>query len=208
MPPLYAAETVRLDEAEWLWAGVGRMATLSREWTLPWRGIRQMEFALAAAGRASVAVNGHWLGETDGPRQFYSVRVTDALHGSANRVRVVAHHDGPGPAALIGRVAAVCAHGHAFILALDRTWCASGHDRVRRVATFGAGPQWTLAQPPGDRRRLPAVVLQRSFWVTGEVVRAKAYVSGLGYGRATLNGQPVGREWQDPAISPYDRHVF
>jgi len=207
-PDLYAAETVRLDEAEWLWAGGWATTVLSRVWDLPCGHIGQADFSFAATGRASVMVNGRSLGETLAPRQFHSVRVTGALRAGANHLAVVAHHHGPGPAAVIGRLAAVCVHGHAFILPLDRAWSAAGNHPVRRVAMFGSQPAWALAQPAADRRRLPAVMLLRTFRVTGEVIRARAYVCGLGYGRATLNGQPVGNEWQDPPISPYDRHVF
>lgn len=54
----------------------------------------------------------------------------------------------------------------------------------------------------------PAPLLRRRFEVTGKVLRARAYVCGLGYCELTVNGQPVSDAVLDPGYTRYDRRVL
>ena len=54
----------------------------------------------------------------------------------------------------------------------------------------------------------PAPMFRREFQVAGEVRRARAYVTGLGYFELSLNGRQVGDHALDPVKSRYDRRVY
>jgi len=51
-------------------------------------------------------------------------------------------------------------------------------------------------------------LLRKSFSLPGKVVRARAYVCGLGYSELYLNGHKVGANVLDPAWTTYDKRVL
>lgn len=54
----------------------------------------------------------------------------------------------------------------------------------------------------------PAPLFRKAFEIDRPVMRARLYISGLGYYTATLNGQPVGDHQLDPAWTVYSKRVF
>ena len=54
----------------------------------------------------------------------------------------------------------------------------------------------------------PSSLLRRDFMVKPNLVRARAYVSGLGYSELSLNGRRVGDAVLDPGQSTYDKRAF
>jgi len=59
-----------------------------------------------------------------------------------------------------------------------------------------------------NTRRLAARMLRKDFVVSKSVVRATAYVSGLGLSELYLNGRKVGDQVLSPALSDYSKRVF
>ena len=60
----------------------------------------------------------------------------------------------------------------------------------------------------GNRTRLPARYLRREFEATKQVVRATAYVCGLGFFDLHINGRKVGDHMMDPALTGYRKRAF
>ena len=58
-----------------------------------------------------------------------------------------------------------------------------------------------------EQRRLPARYLRRDFTVEKEIVRATAYVCGLGLFEFRLNGNKVGDHLLDPGLTQYDKRA-
>ncbi len=54
----------------------------------------------------------------------------------------------------------------------------------------------------------PAPMLRKRFEVNGKVLRARAYVCGLGYCDMTVNGHPVSDSVLDPGYTRYDKRVL
>lgn len=73
----------------------------------------------------------------------------------------------------------------------DETWS-------RSYLTAGDG---------GTQRAPGAALLRTEFDAPAAVVRARAYVCGLGYGELSLNGERVGQAVLDPAWTTYDERV-
>ena len=54
----------------------------------------------------------------------------------------------------------------------------------------------------------PAPLFRKVFEIDKPVLRARLYISGLGYYTACLNGQPVGDHQLDPAWTVYSKRIF
>jgi len=54
----------------------------------------------------------------------------------------------------------------------------------------------------------PAPIFRKEFTLTGDVVNARAYVTGLGYYELYINEQKVGENMLDPAFTDYDKTVL
>ena len=59
-----------------------------------------------------------------------------------------------------------------------------------------------------EQRRLPARYLRRDFAVDKQVVRATAYVCGLGLFELRLNGGKIGDHCLDPGLTQYDKRAL
>lgn len=62
----------------------------------------------------------------------------------------------------------------------------------------------SYSQFPGG---FPAPMFRKSFTVDKKPIKARAYISGLGYYELQLNGEKVGDTVLDPAVSVYDKTV-
>jgi alpha-L-rhamnosidase len=61
---------------------------------------------------------------------------------------------------------------------------------------------------PTLRQRLPARMLRREFDVRKKILRATAYVCGLGLFELYVNGQKVGDHLRDPSLTAYERRCL
>ncbi len=61
---------------------------------------------------------------------------------------------------------------------------------------------------PVTRRAFPAPLLRREFAVRQGVARARAYVCGLGLHELFINGQRMGHDVLQPAVTTYDERAF
>jgi len=59
-----------------------------------------------------------------------------------------------------------------------------------------------------DKRGLEAPLLRKEFMIDKPVLRARAYVCGIGYQEMSLNGNKVGDRMLEPGYSRYDKRVY
>ncbi|MCX6636392.1 MAG: glycoside hydrolase family 78 protein [Acidobacteria bacterium] len=59
-----------------------------------------------------------------------------------------------------------------------------------------------------EARVLPARMLRKEFEAPGKILRATAYISGLGVNELYLNGRKVGDHVLSPGLTEYDKRVF
>jgi len=109
-------------------------------------------------------------------------------------------------------------------------WKVRVWDRKGTPSSWSANASWSMgllskeewkgkwigldAMPPGDEspgseeRRLPARWLRREFDAGKNVLRATAYICGLGLSELYINGKKVGDHVLSPALSQYPRGVY
>ncbi len=78
--------------------------------------------------------------------------------------------------------------------------------KAQWIGLEGAGHLETT--DAGDHRRLPARMLRCEFQAGKKIVRATAYVCGLGLFELYLNGRRVGDHVMDPLMSNYAKRAF
>lgn len=96
-----------------------------------------------------------------------------------------------------------------------RVWDQAGTPSAwSQVATWEMGllspddwrGKWIARNTDTGYQSLP--LLRREFEVDGQIKRARAYVTGLGYFELSINGQRVGNHCLDPGFTRYDRRVL
>ncbi|MEJ5169873.1 MAG: family 78 glycoside hydrolase catalytic domain, partial [Fimbriimonadales bacterium] len=133
-----------------------------------------------------------------------SGRLTSGRH--TLRVRVV--NEG-GPAGLIARLTV----DGQDVLRTDATWRWAESEAdlpegkpAAVVGVFGGQP-WGEVGPDPDPAK-PAPLLRKEFDAKPGLLRALAFVSGLGYHRLTINGRPAHDSVLDPPFTRFDRRVL
>ena len=178
-----------------------------------------------------LSVNGTQVGVGRGHPNLIGVDVTGNLHGGDNQLAVSATNaqaDVPNnPGGWIGAVRVEFESGSPLVIHSDHQWRVArepsngwenvGYDDSAWVAALELGqagiPPWGV--PWGDRwqtehRRLPARYVRHEF-ATHEgksIRRATAFVSGLGFFDLYVNGQLIGDQLMQPALTGYDRRVL
>jgi alpha-L-rhamnosidase len=90
-------------------------------------------------------------------------------------------------------------------------WQEPGHDdagwpAALDAAAYGDPPWRTGITPPRDPVNAP--VLRKQFSAPSRVVRARAYVSGIGYYELRVNGRRIGDQVLDPTYTEYEDTVL
>lgn len=87
------------------------------------------------------------------------------------------------------------------------TWIGIGEDT--RQSPLTARPiQMDATQTPRAIAAFPSPLLRRAFTVKRGVVRARAYICGVGYYELFVNGQRIGDQVLDPGQTTYDVRAF
>jgi alpha-L-rhamnosidase len=107
-------------------------------------------------------------------------------------------------------------------------WKVRAWDRAGRPSAWSEPAWWEMALLSADEWRAkwinggepypvpeerlyeehPAPLLRKEFTLSGQVRRARAYVSGLGYYELRLNGAKVGEQVLDPGWTTYSKRVL
>lgn len=221
-----------LREGSWVWFPEGQperdapVATryFRRAFELPAdRGVKKAELQLAGDNEFACAVNGHHAGAGSNFKATTTMEVAPSLRPGRNVVAVWvknAGHD-PNPAGLVGVLKVEFDTGEPLVIATDGNWKSTDREAGAWTALVYDDSSWVPAKvlgpvgmPPwgevsaAEDRRLAARMLRKEFAVTKTVIRATAYLSGLGLSELYLNGRKIGDHVLSPALSEYPKRVF
>jgi alpha-L-rhamnosidase len=194
------------------------------------RVVRALAF-FAGDDQCVFAINGTQVGVGRGHPNLIGVDVTGNLRVGDNQLAVAATNaraDVPNnPGGWIGAVRVEFEAGPPLVIHSDRQWRAAtepiagwekiGLDDSSWAAAMELGqagiPPWGV--PWGDRwhsehRRLPARYVRHEFDTQEgkSIRRATAFVCGLGFFDLHVNGQLIGDQLMQPALTGYDKRVL
>ncbi|KAJ3060627.1 hypothetical protein HK102_009418, partial [Quaeritorhiza haematococci] len=226
-----------VGDAAWIWHPGPRPAAVGapigpryfrRKFILPeGRRLRRATLTTAADDSFTAFVNGEPAGRGAGWASIRTIDVTSSLRPGVNAIAVAAVNAespnvGPerNPAGLIGLLRVEFEDGEPLLTPTDAAWrCGEVEAEGWRLAAFDDSG-WALAVESGklgaspwgpiggsEHRRLPARMLRREFDTTRDVRRATATVCGLGFFDLEVNGQLVGDQLMNPALTGYDRRL-
>lgn len=217
-------------EAQWVWFPGGEPAEgalagslyFRRAIALPaGRQLKKADFIIGSNSAYELSINGQHAGQSDDTGSPVTWNVAPLLRPGNNVLMVKATYGrnttaSPG---FIARLHVEYASGDAIDFTSDAHWQAGfgrrpwswymGSDpwtEAKAMGAYGIGP-WSKFQEE-DARSLPARYLRREFVVNKGVVRAVAYVCGVGYFDLFLNGEKVSGDMKNPALSDYTKAVY
>ena len=230
-----AAETKDpLAPARWIWLDEGNPAASAPVATRYFRKtftiaedarIRRAIAYITADNGYTLWVNGKQAASGASFKSAAPVDLSTTLGPGENTLAVAADNQGEeaNPAGLVGVVYVELADGRSIVVPTDATWKAAagrtdawqtaGFDdaswaAAKELGPYGMGP-WGEVATNDESRVLPARMLRRDFTLEGgKIVRATAYVCGLGYYELYLNGRKVGDRVLEPALSDYTKRAY
>ncbi|GHT30436.1 hypothetical protein FACS1894214_0290 [Planctomycetales bacterium] len=220
---------ISLDGAAWIWTNANAMtapvgqASFRKTFEISNGIIKETTFAFAADNGYTAYLNGKIIGTGSSFKTANLIDVAGMLKTGKNvlAVNVSNHGDAPNPAGLIGVLRIRYGNGTETILKTDASW--KGIDGVPagsetetfddsawktavKIADLGGGP-WGEIAVNTSRPSPPARYLYKKFDKKKGVVRASAYISGLGYYKLEINGKKIGNSELDPVLTDYDKRV-
>jgi alpha-L-rhamnosidase len=216
-----------LGSAQWIWFPEGDPAASApagvryfrRAIAMPAdRKMVKATVQLTADNACEIYVNGKSAGHGENFKIPVSIDITGMLQEGSNTLAIAATNAGesPNPAGLIAALKVEFADGAPLVICSDAQWKANpvkaegweqaGFDDAlwvpaKSLGTNGMVPWGTIEAV--DARPLPARYLRREFAVEKKVMRATAYVCGLGFFDFYVNGRKVSDQIMNPALSDY-----
>jgi alpha-L-rhamnosidase len=215
-----------LMQAHWIWSSGSEpgMRYFRRAFTVPVDGRYPVVDALlfaVASGDSTIYLNGRELAKGEGIKTPACRDITERLQPGRNVLAVAAAPSNRGPSGLIAALRMELVGGEQMVIHTDQRWRVSqakaagwssaafqdmGWKQAKVIGGYGAAPWGDVGW--AEHRVLPARMLRKDFYVTGNVRRATLYLSGLGLFEASLNGQKISADVLVPALSDYDKRVF
>lgn len=217
-----------LKGSKWVWTKpdanvpVGK-STFRKTFDLPEK-IESAALAFTADNGHVVFVNGKKVSSGTNFKNAVQTDITAAVNPGKNTIAVQVANEGdaPNPAGLFGVISVRFEDGKTFDIRTDKTWKGvdgvptdsssvdfddSGWKNAVETADAGGGP-WGEITIGSSRPSPPARYLRKSFEISNkEIVRATAYISGLGYYELYINGTKIGDHVLDPVLTDYDKRV-
>ncbi|MCW3058479.1 MAG: inverting alpha-L-rhamnosidase, partial [Capsulimonas sp.] len=191
--------------------------------------IKRAQFVGTADNAFTLYVNGKEAGKSDDWRTPQMIDVAPLLHDGANILAVQARNNpgenlgdtNPTPAGFLGALKIEYVDGETNLFQTGSEWKSSEtagagwnangfEDGVWKAAmdlgAYGMQP-WGDFNAAGDARYplLPAEYLRREFTASKKIVRATAYVCGLGLFQLFVNGKPATDHMMDPVLSDFEK---
>ncbi|HJN16954.1 MAG TPA: alpha-L-rhamnosidase N-terminal domain-containing protein, partial [Armatimonadota bacterium] len=205
----WAAEWITMDTAEetptvgqWIWAperSANQRITLTKSFSAT-GGVESARIRFTADNRAKVSINGQVVGEHDTWESMAEVDVVSALRAGENTISVEAANE-DGPCGFVAGLLVTMDDGSTITVLTDDTWTV-GDAGATVVAEYGAQP-WGRHEGNDGR----SIRLRREVEVEPNVLRARAYVTGLGLYELFINGQRVGEDVFTPGWTHYGKRV-
>lgn len=209
-----------LTTAKWIWTGEGGptlKAPPGTRWfstkvTLPaGRVIRHATLVLGADNSYQVSLNSQPAGRGNFPSLPDVLDVASRLKPGENTIVVEAKAGKEAPAGLIGTLQVEFTEGDPLKFSTGPDWQWSPQQTgpwadAKILGPYGMQP-WGEVGFIGERA-LPARMLRKEFTVEPGLVRATAYISGLGLSELYVNGTKAGDDVLSPNLSEYSKRVF
>ncbi len=230
-------ELTDLKQANWTWYPEGNPRVAAPPQTRYFRRVISLP-ADRTVGRAMcffagddqcvLYVNGAQVGVSRGHPALIGVDLAGRLHPGDNILAVSATNVPSVPRNPAGWIASLRVEfdrGPPLVVFSDRLWkCSRTAEEGWRTADFdpsdwlpamelgkpGVAP-WGVPWPDrwhSEHRRLPARYLRREFHLGKPLRRATAYVCGLGFFDLYVNGQLIGDQLMNPALTGYDKRAL
>jgi len=227
--PPAPAPALDLDGSRWIWYPEGSPAQSAPAGTRYFRArfelpagreVERATLTTTADNEVVAYVNGDEVARGTDWTRAVRADVTEQLAPGANVLALSAVNYG-GPGGLIGRLRIEFATGEPLVIdtgsafkamdAEETGWQTVAHDDADwpgalEAAAYG-DPPWrngvTVPPPP-----VTASVMRKQFTTAKQVVRARAYVSGIGYYVLRINGRRIGDRVLDPTYTEYEDTVL
>ncbi|MDR1494053.1 MAG: glycoside hydrolase family 78 protein [Planctomycetaceae bacterium] len=217
--------TPDLSQAVWLWSEkpndrVG-IATFRKTFDLPEDEIAKATAAFTGDNSYRVYINGQKIGEGTNFKNAPVVNIAGRLKSGKNTIAVEVKNEGPNPnpAGMIGAIRVKFKKNNELNIVSDGTWKASPEmpDNWNRgdfddskwknaevVGKFGDA-SWGKIETGEGHPDIPARYLKYHVQPkANNVVRATAYISGLGYYEFSIDGKKIGDHVLDPILKDYN----
>jgi len=236
-PEEEAVELADLKQASWTWYPEGNPCVhappetryFRRTLSLPAdRTVRRAMCFFAADDQCVFYAGGAQVGIGRGHPGLIGVDLAGHLHPGDNQLAATATNVPSVPQNPAGWIASLRVQfdqGPPLVVLSDRLWkCSTTVEEGWETADFDS-PQWVPAMELGkpgiapwgipwpdrwssEHRRLPARYLRREFHVDKPIQQATAYVCGLGFFDLHVNGQLIGDQLMNPALTGYDKRAL
>ena len=225
-------EAYHLTGTSWIWYPGGKPAESApvgvryfrRALDIP-RGAMPAgaRFHVTGDNECTVYVNGVQVSTSDNLRLVADIDIRAHLREGENIIAAAVRNvgGGPNPAGFIGLIELRSADGTVSRVATDSAWKTSDRPDTGWESPGFGDSHWKQAvvigpagiQPWGEMygaedRRLPARWLRKEFDAPKRIVRATAYMSGLGLSELYVNGTKAGDQVLSPALSQYPKTVY
>jgi alpha-L-rhamnosidase len=213
-----------LDQSHWIAAaGAGDHSYFRTSFSVPeGRKVRRAIVLMGAEARFDLSLNGNSILRGRDVMMPSFLDITPETKPGTNTVAVsvlgpeepppgdFVPHRPKRPMALLGVIRVEFEGGEPLSVPTSSSWQAAASEGGAWAAVSDLGAYGM--EPWGDvgfkeERMLPAKMLRRTFTVRGGLVRATAYVSGLGLSEFYLNGNKVGDAVLSPGLTDYRKHV-
>jgi alpha-L-rhamnosidase len=214
-----------LEKAQWIWTDSGTAAGdrfFRASFTLPaGRRLVRAVCVMGADRRFELFVNGSLAGKGSNVHAPEVLDISADLRPGQNLLAVRAANGGTGkPAGLIGAVRVEFTQGEPLLFTTGDRWKAADraasdwekpafHDSAwasaKLLGGLGIAPWGEVGF--AEENALPARLLRKEFDTPRKVVRATAYVAGLGLFELYLNGVKIGDQVLSPGLTDYDKRV-
>lgn len=148
-------------------------------------------------------MNTEW--KQDGTSPIRYADITEYFHKGENILKFRVTADGQGRNSVIGRLLLRYEDGKEVCIPTDERWMILCEERQTPAVVTGTYGDKPWGKP---KRRGPAPLLRKVFDVAENVLRARLYVCGLGYGVYTINGRPVTDAVLQTEYSQYHKTVY
>ena len=209
-----------LRDAQWIWFDEGDPAKQAPAETrrfrtalnLPsGRAMKTATFVLGADNSFELFVNGEFAGKGNNPTLPMVLHIEPWLKPGANELLVVARNTREDQAGVLGALKITFDSGEPLMFYTGAHWEAlrkedEGWKAAKALGPFGMDPWGEVGLR--EEQALPARMLRKEFDVQPRLLRATAYVAGLGLSELYLNGAKAGDDVLSPGLTEYEKRVF
>jgi alpha-L-rhamnosidase len=209
-----------LRDAQWIWFDEGDPAKQAPAETRRFRAslnlpsdraMKTATFVLGADNSFELFVNGEFAGKGNNPTLPMVLHIEPWLKPGANELLVVARNTREDQAGVLGALRITFESGEPLMLCTGAHWEAlrkedEGWKAAKALGPFGMDPWGEVGLR--EEQALPARMLRKEFDVQPRLLRATAYVAGLGLSELYLNGAKAGDHVLSPALTEYEKRVF